>query len=290
MTYFFCLLKGGLGNQLFQYSAASYIYHKWPVALIIDTKSGFLFDFKFKRKFALNHFNLKGSLFDAHIVIHFIFLLLYKIIKKFRHIKEIFGIYVVGDYNISELFKFGYGTKKIIILDGYFQSFLFANDKNLSIFKSHDYYSSFLLESSLKKRILSCSSVCLHLRHYDEDSSSRVHEVKEFYIKAVGILRHKIAKPMFFVFSDTTDFDISFLNLSSNEVVLVDSDKSVDPISDIYLMSLCKYFIFTGSTFCYWSIYLSNDFKENVICSSLILRDKHQCSNLPFYPSNWFLI
>ena len=224
------------------------------------------------------------------IFLHLSFLLFYKFLKKFRLLREIFKVFVVNDFNINELINSGYGSKKFIILDGYFQSYIFANSIHYTIFKSHTYYTNTLNDITIKNQVLRSSSVCLHLRHYNSDTLNCDHEINDFYIKAVAKLRERIAKPKFFIFSDISDFDIRFLKLTPDEVVFVDSDKSVDPISDIYLMSLCKFYIFTGSTFCYWSIFLSNDFKELVICSSLILKDKYQSCELPFYPSNWLLI
>ena len=47
-------LAGGLGNQLFQYSAARNIALKNKASLIIDKSTGFIDDFRFKRQFSLN--------------------------------------------------------------------------------------------------------------------------------------------------------------------------------------------------------------------------------------------
>ena len=46
-------LIGGLGNQLFQYSCAKNLSIELNADLIIDDKSGFILDNKFKRKKSL---------------------------------------------------------------------------------------------------------------------------------------------------------------------------------------------------------------------------------------------
>ena len=46
-------LIGGLGNQLFQYACAYNLARKLNSELIIDDKSGFFFDKKFKRNISL---------------------------------------------------------------------------------------------------------------------------------------------------------------------------------------------------------------------------------------------
>ena len=59
-------LAGGLGNQLFQYSAARNIALKNKALLIIDKSTGFIDDFRFKRYFSLN---LKKKKLPEYIVL-----------------------------------------------------------------------------------------------------------------------------------------------------------------------------------------------------------------------------
>ena len=50
----YLFLSGGFGNQLFQYAYAKNLSIKNKANLIIDSYSGFLFDFKYFRNFSLN--------------------------------------------------------------------------------------------------------------------------------------------------------------------------------------------------------------------------------------------
>ena len=76
----------GLGNQLFQYSCALNLAYKLNAKLIIDDRTGFLFDNIYKRKLSLPKKLLKNkiSFFDI------LFLLFLRLIKKTFYKKKIF--------------------------------------------------------------------------------------------------------------------------------------------------------------------------------------------------------
>jgi hypothetical protein len=52
-------IKGGLGNQMFCYSAAKALAMRNECELVIDPVSGFKYD-SYKRKYALDNFNIKS--------------------------------------------------------------------------------------------------------------------------------------------------------------------------------------------------------------------------------------
>ena len=58
-------LKGGLGNQLFQYATARAISIDKNVDLFIDSWSGFIRDYKYQRKYSLKNFPIKAKLISA---------------------------------------------------------------------------------------------------------------------------------------------------------------------------------------------------------------------------------
>ena len=53
-------LTGGLGNQLFEYAAAKNLALNKDAKLIIDTRTGFLLDFRDPTKFSLNKSSLNN--------------------------------------------------------------------------------------------------------------------------------------------------------------------------------------------------------------------------------------
>lgn len=51
-------LKGGLGNQLFCYAAARSLAYKNDAELVLDDVTGFLYDHRYKRQYALDAFQI----------------------------------------------------------------------------------------------------------------------------------------------------------------------------------------------------------------------------------------
>ena len=285
-----CLLRGGLGNQLFQYSAAYYIQKKFGGDGYIDLKSGFISDFKYKRFFALEHFNITFSNISTFIPIHYLFIFFIGFIKRYSIISNVFNTIIINDSNISSFINSRFCNYKLIILDGYFHSFILAKVNRFSLLNIHSYYTKFLIEPSIRDHILKNNSVCLHLRHYLNDTSISDDSIKDFYVQSVAKILENVDNPFFYIFSDISKVDLSYLNLPLLQTKFIYSDKASHPISDFYLMSLCKYFIFTGSTFCYWAVYISNESNKTVYASSLALKDKINVDGFPYYPEHWSII
>ena len=63
MKKIYIYLCGGLGNQLFEYAAAKNLALKNDARLIIDTKTGFITDFRDSTKFSLKKNTLKNVKF-----------------------------------------------------------------------------------------------------------------------------------------------------------------------------------------------------------------------------------
>ena len=80
-------LCGGLGNQLFQYAAAKNLAIKHNAQLIIDTKSGFITDFRDFWEFSLDKKNLKNIILKKNILIFW----LYRILKKVFRLRLVFN-------------------------------------------------------------------------------------------------------------------------------------------------------------------------------------------------------
>ena len=83
----------------------------------------------------------------------------------------------------------------------------------------------------------------------------------------------------------------NFKNLKNifigDEYYFVDQNIKLEPIHDFYLMTLCKHFIVSSSTFCWWSAWLSKN--ENKICISPP-NNMSMSSNRDIIPDDWISI
>ncbi len=53
-------LKGGLGNQLFSYSAARRLAYMNDAELVLDSRTGFFDDHRFKSQYFLDRFHVSA--------------------------------------------------------------------------------------------------------------------------------------------------------------------------------------------------------------------------------------
>ena len=117
-------LCGGLGNQLFQYAAARNLAILNNAELIIDISTGFITDFRDRRKFSLDILKLKDVRLKKIILVY----IFYIIFKKIFKIKKLFNNFLF--FNLINEMEINYFEEKIknfefnrnLYLFGFFQS------------------------------------------------------------------------------------------------------------------------------------------------------------------------
>ena len=164
-------------------------------------------------------------------------------------------------------------------LNGYFQSEkYFINYKN-NIIQEFTFKTEIKKNNlELQKMILNTNSILVHIRQhaFTETQKKQINEknllksdqhTRENIVhnlKAIKYFKTKIDNAKFFVFSN------DFKNLKNifigDEYYFVDQNIKLEPIYDFYLMTLCKHFIVSPSTFSWWAAWLSRN--ENKICIS----------------------
>ena len=280
-------LKGGLGNQLFQISAAFSLGKRLGQKVCFD--DGFF-----------RHQQLRGLKIDK--------LLISNDIIKAKDNSIILRLYKTRIGNkLLRLFKLNtvpYGRHKLylvdsskrtmkvffevkaqdVYLDGYFQEdTYFVNCRNTLLallkpkYKQDDSYAFY------EKKIISTNSVAIHIRRGDFTSvKSKYHYLlgPEYYQHAINYLKSKISSPVFYCFSDDLEWvknNIFF----SDEVVFVALQTENADIDELFLMANCKHIITANSTFSWWAAWL-NDNK-----TSIKIVPKKSYGNPNMIPSSW---
>ena len=260
-------LKGGLGNQMFQYAMGRALALRLKAALKLDILSGFAVDTIFQRKYALQPFNIVDEYatpYESYMtflpVIRRKLSYLLGVVKKFdskKYFRE-------NSYNFDSRLCHFVPRKKAVYLDGYWQSEKYFIDAEESIREEFTLRESFNARNEkYAADIRSCNSVSLHVRRADyvnHDETRHRHFIceKEYYDKAIEIVGEKMANPHFFIFSDDPEWVNGSLSLDFPATVISElgSEKAHE---ELVLMSLCQHNIIANSSFSWWGAWLNEN-------------------------------
>jgi hypothetical protein len=250
-------LKGGLGNQMFQYAAAKALASSNKTKLILDINE---FEVYNLRVLELDKYNIKAKMVNKSYLIK-------KIVKKFKLDKYF------NSYYVEKSLKYDYGIRNLnndIYLEGYFQNekyFVDIRDELLKDFTIKNNISKYTKQ--IKEQILDAKiTVSLHIRRGDYVSDSNTNSIHgtcdlEYYNKAKDLIHNKYNGVKYFIFSD----DIAWVkeNLKIDDALYIDSEEKRIPHEDIYLMSLCSHNIIANSSFSWWGAWLNQNSDKIVI-------------------------
>jgi len=269
-------LKGGLGNQLFQYSLGRCLSIKKHTPLFLDIS--FFHDKTHEdhllphSKFMLNELDLDYTICNDHDSDR----LVKKSRKAFSRFKR-----KIDPYNTCLFIEKGIGfdpkvfnLPKNVFVTGWFQSeknFFPVRDlirKEIRFKKIED-----RANELMASKINSVNSVSIHIRRTDyfkNDESESYFGILglNYYKKCVDIMRDKVFDPHFFIFSDDIDWVRKKFKISEN-ITIVDINVNAHPAQDMRLMSLCKHNIIANSSFSWWAAYLNCNPDKIVLAPSL---------------------
>jgi Glycosyl transferase family 11. len=133
------------------------------------------------------------------------------------------------------------------------------------------------------------NSICLSVRRGDFENNEKIkktHSVcqKAYFEKAVQIIREKIPNPVFFMFSDDIEWVRKNIKIDQ-ETYYEDGTDSV--WEKLRLMSACKHFIISNSTFSWWVQYLSCNTNKIVVSPNRWFNNDYDS---PLINKKWILI
>jgi len=308
-------LKGGLGNQMFQYAAGFSLALKNKTEQKIDI-SGYddvrVINSDTPRKFALSIFNitspiaLSGEILKAKYPLG-------KLSKAWRFFKQRILKQNYTDYDpklfkkiTTEIEKFrstnkSNQTKKDLnfYLDGFFQSEKNFSEFTTQIRQEFTFKKEFFDEKvkQLAEVMQKENSVSIHVRRGDyinDKKTNKYHGVCpiEYYEEAIELIKEKISQqknytqsePTFYIFTDdekwVTENFPSYINVSKNHF----KDQE-----EMYLMSQCKHHIIANSSFSWWGAWLNKNSDKIVIAPQKWV-NKEPNPHLNIIPETWIKI
>ena len=303
-------ISNGFGNQMFLY-AASYVFAKKAnYDLFLDIYTGINHDIKknnykdFKHyvpKYELDVFNLSSNILTHNLSFDsklgyikrkiYIFLDIFKKNKKFiieKTNKENKNFFTDIDKS--------YFLNKNIYIEGYFESEKYFLDYRNDILNEFTFKKYINCNKKYYSQIVNSNSVSLAFRsdrftekYNDNNSTVKINKTKEFELKqldfifkSIDYFNKKIPNPKFFLFSDNFE-NIPKKLLNSNNIVLVKEFLSNKVLEDFFLMTKCKNYAVSPTTFHWWSAWLNDN--PNKIC--LRPENLNPSNNSDFWPISW---
>ena len=287
-------LKGGLGNQMFQYAFGRIVALESNSVLKLDI-TGFKDDKVFGRKYSIACFNIIKNIATEKDLKKLKILTGKSYISKFIRlaikIKPYYSRYVIYERKThkydSRIFQKKYQN---VYFDGYWQNEKYFKDIEDIIRKE------FILKETLKNgnlnlanKIQDTNSASIHLRKYDdipEDDMSMLS--LNYYHKAVKYLSERFNNLHFFIFSDNPEWAKKTLKLSC-PTTFVEHNKNDKDYEDLRLMSLCKHQIIANSSFSWWAAWLNENTDKIVIAPKKWFRNYHRDTS-DLIPNRWIQI
>jgi len=275
-------LKGGLGNQMFQYAFGRLL----AVKNNAEVKFEFSGDKKdTQREYKLDKFNTSVQFAgpDEAKNLQYPFGIVSCVIEKVKTI-------VLKRYNIG--YEPGLLGRKNGYLEGYWQSYKYLEPikdilaKELALKEPVDQKHKTILE-----KMRDTNSVCVQVRRGDyvtDPKTSLEHRTfgLEYYDKAFEFLKKKVANPILFVFSD--DIEWCKNNLKPDLPVFF-SDPAMPDYEDFALAVKCKHDIIANSSFGFWAAWL-NDNPGKIVIAPKKWNNKHQKEHDNLLPPEWIKI
>ncbi len=292
-------IRGGIGNQLFQYAIGR--------VLSIHLNKKLFFDINYysnqkksdtRRFFMLDNFNINYDYYD-YILPDSVFNLAKKLkIDTFRTLNFIH--YIESEtINFNELLNSS--TNQNIYLYGYWQSYLYFKDYLNFIFEELTPKSSLNCSSQnlINKIIESENSTSIHIRRGDYINNINASQINgiiplSYYYSALKIIQEKYNSIEIFVFSDDFDWVKNNFKHSDNVTFVNCNISEVDSWQDIVIMSHCKHHILANSTFSWWGSLIScKYFDGDRICIApkrWFINESLNVTSHKMHPENWILL
>jgi hypothetical protein len=284
-------MKDGLGNQLFEYAYGRWMQEQYGEKLVLNN---FFFDGKKRRSYSLHRFQLNpevrvpgrfAQFFMTLLFVLRLFLCYPRRLLKWLTSKErprgesVFeaagkkGMYV--SFEPFVMLPFARTNRKIKFIYGNYESAQYfpgmedALREELRIFcpPSGD-------NARLLREIESCEAVCVHVRRGDYLTPhwSMLNVCTfQYFRDAMRFMASTVSDPVFYVFSNGPE-DIAWIRANyAFEYPVRYVDLGNPDYEELRLMSACKHFIISNSSFSWWAAFLSDNSDKQVAADGNIV-------------------
>lgn len=303
-------MVGRMGNQMFSYAFARSLQLQYPKYLNEKIAFDFTnFVFEERDKNALSNYvcaeNIVHASRKCSVIQRAVLFLFYRyksikkpvgeyelwlVERKWQDILNFFGIFICS-FDYYE-FKFKPISRNLLLI-GYFESEKFFK-KNINIIRDEYKPSSLCFEDRIQELhdfVEASESVCVGVRRGDFESENNLKTCSvcgtDYYNRAIEEIIGRVDTPKFVFFTDDPSW------VSSNIKVPVGSkivgDDFIDYDLKLYIMTMCKHFIISNSTYIWWAQCLSTNDNKVVIAPSK-WRNNWEMMHKDIYDEKWILL
>ncbi len=267
------ILRGGLGNQLFQYALALSLRNRGHEVLLdtsmygmVEMHNGYELDKAFGIQ---DRTTCKGG----------IHLLKLRIIQKYR--PTLLYIRDNEQYNPTILDH----PKRYI--NGYWQDERYFKMIEQEVRETLTFKGIDPQNQSIAEEMSRSLSVSLHIRRGDYAAFGMTLIGDAYYRQGVQTMIERLGTPTFYIFSDDKDEAEKMAKDLGINYRLMSQNRGEDSYKDMFLMSQCKHNIIANSSFSWWGAWLNSN------PGKIIVAPKDWDSKKPdFHPqlSDWTLL
>ncbi|PWB67739.1 MAG: alpha-1,2-fucosyltransferase [Holophagae bacterium] len=279
-------LKGGLGNQMFQYAAARALATARGVRLGLDLAA---FKADQKRRFELDRFPISAAIASARAIFRLttrpqtrsqrILCRAARALTKVagapphRELDLLKPLGVARRVHSEPHFQFDPHFQELpghVYLDGYWQSERYFSAIADELRRELTVGAAAQAEvRDLEAAIRSAESVGVHVRRGDyvtEERTAAYHGTcgADYYRAAAELVRDVAEQPHFFVFSDDPEWVRTNLAFLRPSTTIGQADRT-RPHDDMRLLSLCRHTIIANSSFSWWGAWLNDHPGKRVV-------------------------
>ncbi|MEM1318948.1 MAG: alpha-1,2-fucosyltransferase [Bacteroidota bacterium] len=284
-------LKGGMGNQMFQYAFGRQLATQLSTDLqldltaLLDRNRGK--DFVY-RNYDLDIFHVQPRFALNPEMLRSFYKIKSSLVTKFCRKLVERGHKVIKEPHFHVDQQLLDQPQNNALYDGWWQSGKYFEGVADTIRQEFQFKHPLLPASeSLMQQIKGSNAVCLNVRRTDFLKVDNLNTTnKDYFIKAAKYISERVESPHFFIFSDDIAWCEGNLELDQPTTFVHHDVKGIKFGNYMRLMKACKHFIIPNSSFAWWAVWL-NEYSDKIVIAPKNWFNDPQFDTSDLVPEDW---
>jgi len=283
-------LKGGMGNQMFQYALGLKLSKLLETELRIDlsslldrSKGDFVY-----RNYDLSIFQVPGKFLNSPGLLKTLYRPKLSIVTKLLRQYLNSGRIYIKEKHFHFQPEILSDPQSNAIYEGWFQSFRYFEGVEDILREQFSFKHLILTKSQgLLQRINNSNAVCLNVRRTDFLKVDALNTTNlDYFLKSAKHMASILEQPHFFIFSDDIEWCQENIILDHPTEIVDHQHKGEKFGNYMQLMIACKHYIIPNSSFAWWAVWLNQNPDRKVIAPQNWVNDKN-IDTSDLVPPNW---